>query len=131
MEDVRLSFLSGAQGPGLAVIQECAHNACPIDLYLGVVRQLTVGPYSPGQFGHGGSCVADALKKLCRMKGSLRSSNPRTQVVNNLQFLVRDSDVGWGYQTLIHDLCFLLTDGEPEIMADLPKVTHKLIKFMS
>ena len=65
------------------------------------------------------------------MKGSLRSSNPSIQVVNNLLFLVRDSDVEWGFQTLIHDLCFLLTDGEPDILADLLKVIHKLLKVMS
>lgn len=65
------------------------------------------------------------------MKGSLRSSNPSIQVVNNPSFLVRDSDLEWGFLTLIHDLCFLLTDGEPNILADLPKVIYKLLKGMS
>lgn len=39
-------------------------HALYIDLYLGVVRQLAVGSYSPGQSGHCGSCVTDVLIKL-------------------------------------------------------------------
>ena len=39
-------------------------DACSIDLTLGVVRQLAVGPDSHGQSGHGGSYLADALVKL-------------------------------------------------------------------
>ena len=39
-------------------------DACSIDLTLGVVRQVAVGPDSHGQSGHGGSYLADALVKL-------------------------------------------------------------------
>ena len=54
-----------------------------------------------------------------------------TQVMNNLQFVVGDSDVWWGGHILTHGLCFPQTDGESEVVVGLVKATHKLLKFLS
>ena len=64
MKSIELSLLSGTQCPGLAVIQESAHDAGSVDLYLCVLSQLAV-PCFLCQSGHGGSCLADAPVELC------------------------------------------------------------------
>ena len=49
VKSVQLVFLSGEQGPGLAAVQECAQDASPIDLDLGVFRKIAVAPQFLGQ----------------------------------------------------------------------------------
>ena len=65
MKSIELSLLSGRQCPGLAAIQESAHDAGSVDLDLCVHGQLAVVPCFLSQFGHGGSCIADTPVELC------------------------------------------------------------------
>ena len=61
VEDVQLPLLSGAKSPGIAAVQQCAHDASSVYLDLGMFRRHFVGPYSLCHSRKGGSCLADAL----------------------------------------------------------------------
>ena len=65
VKSIELSLLSGTQCPGLAAIQESAHDAGSVDLDLCVHGQFAVVPCFLCQSGHGGSCLADAPVELC------------------------------------------------------------------
>ena len=65
MKSIELSLLSGTQCPGLAAIQEGAHDAGSVDLNLCMLNQLAVVPCFLCQSGHDGRCLADAPIELC------------------------------------------------------------------
>ena len=66
VKGVEPSFLSGMKNPGLSAIHQSAYDAGFVDLDLGMLCQLFIGPHPLRQPGHGGSCLADALVKLRR-----------------------------------------------------------------
>ena len=46
LERIKLLFLLGSEGPGLAAVQESAEGTGSVVLDFGVLSQLVVGPYS-------------------------------------------------------------------------------------
>ena len=61
VEDVQLSLLSGAKGPGLTAVQKCAHDASSVDLDLGMYHKFLIVPNYLCQSRNVASCLADAL----------------------------------------------------------------------
>ena len=65
VKSIELLLLSGTQCPGLAAIQESAHDADSVDLDRCVHGKLAVVPCFLCQSGHGGSCLAHGPVELC------------------------------------------------------------------